>query len=147
MLSTHAFLLRLLQLLSWKCQPHSTQVPVGSAIGHCHPSPSSFSCRVAASKALLSANPPPAVLARSLIDLLPPIEVAAASWCNADPDRPEEWEVGVPVSQIFGFGTQHICASAWQLPLWRMACEAGCRHGRHAFQPPLAWHASRAPAN
>ena len=37
----------------------------------------------------------PAVLARSLIELLPPIEVAAASWCNADPDQPEDWEVHV----------------------------------------------------
>lgn len=36
---------------------------------------------------------PHAVLARSLVDVLPPIEVAADSWCNADPDRPEEWEV------------------------------------------------------
>lgn len=35
-----------------------------------------------------------AVLARSIVELLPPVEVAAASWCNADPERPEEWEVG-----------------------------------------------------
>lgn len=78
----------------------------------------------------------PAVLARSLIELLPPIEVAAASWCNADPDQPEEWEVGVTVIQVFGFGTQHSCASAWQLPLWHMACMAGRGHGRHGW-----WHA------
>lgn len=35
------------------------------------------------------------MLARGLRDLLPPIEVVEGSWCQADPRRPEEWEVGL----------------------------------------------------
>lgn len=51
-----------------------------------------------------------AVLARSLMELLPPIEVAAASWCNADPDRPEDWEVGSRMQQVQGMHCQ--CSAA-----------------------------------
>ena len=35
------------------------------------------------------------VMARGLHQLLPPIEVVDGSWCNANPDTPREWEVGL----------------------------------------------------
>lgn len=35
------------------------------------------------------------VLARGLHALLPPIEVAADSICNGDPDNPTDWEVSI----------------------------------------------------
>ncbi len=34
------------------------------------------------------------VMARGIHTLLPPIEVVADSWCNADPEDPRAWEVG-----------------------------------------------------
>lgn len=33
------------------------------------------------------------IMARALHSLLPPIEVVADSWCNADPNDNREWEV------------------------------------------------------
>lgn len=33
------------------------------------------------------------VMARGIHALLPPIEVVADSWCNADPEDPRAWEV------------------------------------------------------
>jgi hypothetical protein len=41
------------------------------------------------------------VLARGLHALLPPIEVAVESICNADPDNPTEWEVRIRVTTPF----------------------------------------------
>lgn len=34
-------------------------------------------------------------MARGLHALLPPIEVAVESMCNADPDQPRQWEAGL----------------------------------------------------
>ena len=42
------------------------------------------------------------VLARGLHALLPPIEVVKASYCNANPDNPREWEVS-PLPTIMSF--------------------------------------------
>ncbi|KAI7835947.1 hypothetical protein COHA_010180 [Chlorella ohadii] len=86
------------------------------------------------------------VLARSLIDLLPPIEVAAASWCNADPDRPEEWEDGL-AERLGGaaparavrpapFVTVPLGVTEDRL-LGTVDVEASMREGRPVFMPGL----------
>ena len=33
------------------------------------------------------------IMARGLHSLMPPIEVVEGSYCNADPSRPQDWEV------------------------------------------------------
>ena len=38
------------------------------------------------------------VMARGVHALLPPIEVVADSWCNADPEDDREWEVSAAAS-------------------------------------------------
>lgn len=65
---------------------------------------------VAMTGCVFAVHPLLAVLARSLMELLPPIEVAAASWCNADPDRPEDWEVGGRMQLVQGMHCQ--CSAA-----------------------------------
>lgn len=41
------------------------------------------------------------IMARGLHSLLPPVEVVADSYCNADPENPREWEVGEVPTQYY----------------------------------------------
>lgn len=94
------------------------------------------------------------VMARGLHQLLPPIEVVDGSWCNANPDTPREWEVGLN-EQIQAKGgpvpKKVIEAPFVQIPLGvtedrlvgTVDIEASMKEGKTVFQPGLLAQAHR----
>ena len=107
----------------------------------------------------LSPSSPPlslqSVLARGLHALLPPIEVVAGSYCNADPAKPGEWEDGL-AARLGPAGaadppTRIRDAPFVQVPLGvtedrlvgTVDIEASMREGKPVFQPGLLAEAHR----
>jgi magnesium chelatase subunit D len=97
------------------------------------------------------------VLARGLHALLPPIEVVAGSYCNADPTKPGEWEDGLAAkleaagSSLSDPPTRIRDAPFVQVPLGvtedrlvgTVDIEASMREGKPVFQPGLLAEAHR----
>jgi magnesium chelatase subunit D len=92
------------------------------------------------------------VLARGVHALLPPIEVAAASYCNANPDKRGEWEDGL-AARLGGKEPERAIRDApfVQIPLGvtedrlvgTVDIEASMKEGRTVFQPGLLAEAHR----
>lgn len=96
------------------------------------------------------------VLARSIRALLPPIEGVSASFCNADPNNPGEWEDGLAEKLSREFPDGNIPnrirdAPFIQIPLGvtedrlvgTVDVEASMKAGRPIFQPGLLAEAHR----
>lgn len=95
------------------------------------------------------------VMARGLHQLLPPIEVVDGSWCNANPDTPREWEVGlseqIKDSSNGSVPRKVIEAPFVQIPLGvtedrlvgTVDIEASMKEGKTVFQPGLLAQAHR----
>ena len=93
------------------------------------------------------------VMARGIRELLPPIEVVRGSWCNADPERPEEWEAGLAEQAAGpqGVATEVKQAPFVQIPLGvtedrlvgTVDIEESIKQGRTVFQPGLLAEAHR----
>ncbi|KAL0027264.1 hypothetical protein WJX77_007839 [Trebouxia sp. C0004] len=95
------------------------------------------------------------VMARGLHQLLPPIEVVDGSWCNANPDTPREWEVGlseqIKSSSNGAIPKKVIEAPFVQIPLGvtedrlvgTVDIEASMKEGKTVFQPGLLAQAHR----
>ena len=93
------------------------------------------------------------VMARGIHELLPPIEVVRGSWCNADPERPEEWEAGLAEQAAGpqGVATEVKQAPFVQIPLGvtedrlvgTVDIEESIKQGRTVFQPGLLAEAHR----
>lgn len=64
------------------------------------------------------------VLARGLHALLPPIEVVKASYCNANPDNPREWEVS-PLPTIMSFQNCGILNNVASLSSFPCSADVG----------------------
>ncbi|CAG9466906.1 unnamed protein product [Pedinophyceae sp. YPF-701] len=94
------------------------------------------------------------IMARGLHKLLPPIECAKASFCNADPYKPEEWEDGL-AEQIEAAGgkVERVIKDApfVQIPLGvtedrlvgTVDIEQSMLQGKTVFQPGLLAEAHR----
>lgn len=93
------------------------------------------------------------VMARGVHALLPPIESIKGSICNADPERPDEWEDGL-VEKLAGLDkvpTQVRDPPFVQIPLGvtedrlvgTVDIEASMKEGKPVFQPGLLAEAHR----
>lgn len=99
------------------------------------------------------------VLARSIVPILPRIEVMTKSWCNANPDMPEEWESDLRsrVGTVDMEGTNRTMHTTWkpcpfvQVPLGvtedmllgTVDVEKSLEKGESVFQPGLLARAHR----
>jgi magnesium chelatase subunit D len=93
------------------------------------------------------------VLARGVHALIPPIEVVAASYCNADPAKRGEWEDGLAarLGGAVNVATRVRDAPFVQIPLGvtedrlvgTVDIEASMKEGRTVFQPGLLAEAHR----
>uniref|UniRef100_A0A7I4AZV5 Mg-protoporphyrin IX chelatase n=1 Tax=Physcomitrium patens TaxID=3218 RepID=A0A7I4AZV5_PHYPA len=89
------------------------------------------------------------VMARGLHAILPPIEVVAGSMCNADPNKPEEWEQGLAERLQYNddgsIKTEVVKAPFIQIPLGvtedrligSVDVEESVRTGTTVYQPGL----------
>ena len=99
------------------------------------------------------------VLARSILAIMPRIEVMIQSWCNADPDKPDEWENDLlsRVGKVELEGEERIQHTRWktcpfvQVPLGvtedmllgTVDVEKSLEKGEAVFQPGLLARAHR----
>jgi magnesium chelatase subunit D len=91
------------------------------------------------------------IMARGIHSLLPPIEVVEGSICNADPERPSEWEDGLSERLGGEPSTRVRDAPFIQIPLGvtedrlvgTVDIEASMKEGKPVFQPGLLAEAHR----
>eukprot|EP00897_Mesotaenium_endlicherianum_P002863 jgi/Mesen1/2604/ME000166S01725 len=95
------------------------------------------------------------VMARGLHSILPPIEIVDGSFANADPTKPEEWEVGlaerVKYNEDGSIKTKIVPAPFIQIPLGvtedrligSVDVEESIRSGTTVYQPGLLAEAHR----
>ncbi|PSC76570.1 magnesium-chelatase subunit chloroplastic [Micractinium conductrix] len=91
------------------------------------------------------------VMARGVHALMPPIEVVTDSFCNADPENPQEWEDGLEERLGGKVRTRIRDAPFVQIPLGvtedrlvgTVDIEASMKEGKPIFQPGLLAEAHR----